>query len=145
MFQHDALAQMIVRQPAPHIRNAESTTPAQTVHVIDDNASLRRALGRLLTSFNWPVRMFDSAEAFLAELGRLSSGCVVTDVQLPGMSGLDLVRRLTEFGLSWPIIVMSGLRDTNIESEALRLGARAYLRKPFNSQALLDEIAKALL
>jgi FixJ family two-component response regulator len=113
--------------------------------VIDDNANLRRALGRLLTASHWPVRTFDSAEAFLAEMDKLPIGCLVIDVQLRGMSGLDLCHRLVNAGFSWPIILMSGLDDKKIENEALRLGARAFLRKPFDSQALLDEIAQALL
>ena len=115
------------------------------VYVVDDNASLRQSLGRLLASSNWPVRTFASAEAFLAELDKLSSGCLVVDIQLEGMSELELVQRLIDARLSWPIIVMSGLHDKKTESKALRLGARAYLRKPFNSQVLLDTIARALL
>lgn len=90
------------------------------------------------------MRTFDTAEAFLAELIRLSSGCLVVDVHLPGMSGLDLIGRLIDAGLPWPIIVMSASDDKQIESEALRLGARAYLRKPFNSEALLSAIEQAL-
>ena len=90
------------------------------------------------------MRTFDSGEAFLAELDKLSSGCLVVDIGLQGISGLELVQRLTDARLSWPIIVMSALYDKKAESEALRLGARAYLRKPFGSQALLNAIARAL-
>jgi CheY-like chemotaxis protein len=145
MLQYNALDHMLARQIPPRMRTSDVTTPAQTVYVIDDNANLRRALGRLLTSSNWPVRTFDSAEAFLAELDKLSSGCLIVDIQLQGMDGLELIRWLIDAGLSWPIIVMSGLYDKNAESEALRLGARAFLRKPFDSQILLDAIARALL
>jgi CheY-like chemotaxis protein len=132
-------------QPPPRMRTIDGTTPVQTVYVIDDDASLRRSLKRLLTSHSWPVRTFDSAEAFLAELDSLSSGCLVVDVGLHGINGLQLVHRLRDAQLSWPIIVMSGLYDKRTESEALRLGARAYLRKPFDSRALLNAIARALL
>ena len=145
MLQRNALDHTLDTQPCPRMRARDGTIPAQTVYVIDDNANLRRALGRLLTASDWPVRTFNSAEAFLAELHKLSSGCLVIDVQLRGMSGLDLAHRLANSGLSWPMIVMSGLDDSKIENEALRIGARAYLRKPFNSQALLDAIAQALL
>jgi len=71
------------------MRSAE----VQAVYVIDDDASIRRSLNRLLTSSNWTVRTFDSGEAFLAELGELSLGCLIVDVELKGMSGLDLVRQ----------------------------------------------------
>jgi CheY-like chemotaxis protein len=141
----DALEdRMLATQPPPRMRTFDSTTPVQTVYVVDDDASIRRSLRRLLTAYGWPVRTFDSAEAFLAELAKLSSGCLVIDIELQGMSGLKLVHRLTDAGLSWPIIVMSGLYDKKAESEAFRLGARAYLRKPFGSQALLNAIARAL-
>ena len=117
---------------------------AQGVYVIDDDTSIRRSLNRLLTSPNWTVRTFDSGEAFLAELGKLSRGCLIVDVELKGMSGLELVRQMTNAHPSWPIIVISGSHDEKTESEALRLGARAYLRKPYDLQALLDAITALL-
>ena len=91
------------------------------------------------------VRTFASAEAFLEELDTISTGCLIVDIQLPGMSGLELVHRLTDARLSWPIVVMSAVDDKILEANALRLGARAYLRKPFDSRTLLDVIERALL
>ena len=100
MLQHDALDRML------------ASPSAQPIYVIDDDASLRRSLKRLLTLSNRAVRTFESAEAFLLDLEKLStSGCLIVDVELPGMSGLELVRRLTESGLLWPIVVMSASRD----------------------------------
>ena len=140
----DALhGRMLGTQPTPRLRAVDGAPPVQTVYVVDDDASMRRSLQRLLTLHSWPVQTFDSAEAFLAELDMLSSGCLVADIGLPGISGLELVRRLTVARLSWPTIVMSALDDRKTESEALRLGARAYLRKPFNSQALVNAVARA--
>jgi CheY-like chemotaxis protein len=135
---------MLAAQPTPRMRTRDGTTPDPTVYVVEDDASLRRALSRLLTSHHWPVRTFESAEAFLAELDTLSSGCLVVDIGLQGISGLKLVHRLRDARLAWPIIMMSGLYDKKTESEALRLGAQAYLRKPFDSRALLNAIARAL-
>ena len=90
MLQHNALDLMLASATtSAHADVSTAPRLAQTVYVIDDNASLRRSLGRLLTSSNWPVRTFDSAEAFLAELDKLSSGCLIVDIQLPGMSGLS--------------------------------------------------------
>lgn len=147
-FEEDAHAACFraVCQKHSHVMPAERfSNPEPTIYVIDDNSTLRRALGRLLIASHWPVRTFNTAEALLAELDQLPIGCLVVDVQLPGMSGLELIRRLTDAGLSWPIIVISGLHDPKTESDALRLGARAYLRKPFSSDALLNAVARAFL
>jgi CheY-like chemotaxis protein len=135
---------MLVTQRPPRVRTFDGTTPVHTVYVIDDDASIRRSLRRLLTSYSWPVRTFESAEAFSTELEQLSRGCLVIDIGLQGISGLELLHRLTDAQLSWPIIVMSALYDKETVSEAFRLGARAYLRKPFDSEALLNAIARAL-
>ena len=89
-----------------------------------------------------PVRTFDSAEAFLEEADTSSGGCLIVDVQLLGMSGTDLLRRLAG-ARQWPIVAMSGADDTNVEREALQLGAVAFLRKPFVAEALLEAIARA--
>jgi CheY-like chemotaxis protein len=133
---------MLAAQTPPRLRTG-NTAPVQSVYVVDDDASIRRSLRRLLTAHGWPVRTFDSAEAFLAELDKLSSGCLVVDIGLPGISGLELADRLKDSRPSWPIIVMSGLYDKKAESDALRLGTRAFLRKPFGSRALLNAIARA--
>ena len=126
------------------MQTSDAATSAQIVYVVDDDAQIRQSLVRLLTSSNWPVRTFDSAEAFLAELDKLANGCLIVDVELQGMSGLELVHRLKSARFSWPIIMMSGSDDKRPQSEALRLGARAYLEKPFDSQALFDAITQSL-
>jgi CheY-like chemotaxis protein len=126
--------------PRAHRGNA----PASVVYVIDDDASMRRSLARLLVCSDKPVRTFDSAEAFLAERDGLASGLLVVDVQLLGMSGIELLERLRDADVAWPVIAMSGSHNEEAESEALRLGARAFLRKPFDPQALLDAIMRFL-
>ena len=116
----------------------------QMVYVIDDDASVRRSLTRLLAAFDVPARIFDSAEAFLSELDQSPSGCLIVDVQLLGMSGLELQRCMSDVrGEPWPLIAMSGVCDAQVEQEALRLGAVAFLRKPFVAETLFDAIAKA--
>jgi len=115
-----------------------------TVYVIEDDHSMRRALERLLTCSNWPVQTFESAEDFLAEMDGLSGGCLVVDIRLLGMSGLDLLAQLNVLGVRWPVIAMSGSHNENAEREALDLGARAFLRKPFEPQALLNAVAASL-
>jgi two-component system response regulator FixJ len=102
---------------------------------------MRVSLKRLLALSNWRVRAFESAEDFLADLDTLSHGCLVLDIQLGGMDGLELLRRLADKAAAWPVIVMSGSHDESAESDALRLGARIFLNKPFEPKQLLDAIA----
>jgi len=127
-------------------RRQESAAPdasTRTVYVVDDDASMRRSLLRLLTASNFRVRVFDSAEGFLEQADTVSDGCLVVDIQLGGMTGLDLMTQLMERGFSLPVIAMSGFHDERFEGEVLRLGARAFLHKPFEPQLLLDTIARA--
>jgi two-component system response regulator FixJ len=141
LLQHEGVRRMLTSH-----RNAQAQSPANTtahpVYVIDDDANLRRSLGRLLRVSNWQAHTFDSAESFLAALNGLSRGCVLVDIQLPGISGLALIGRLKDARPSWPIIAMSGSPDETTESEALRLGARGFLHKPFASEPLLALIAR---
>ncbi len=120
-----------------------SGPPPAAVYVIDDDPSIRRSLERLLSLAELRVMVFDSAEAFLAQLDGLSPGCLVVDIQLGGMSGLDLLEAMKTKRSTWPAIAMSGSHNDDAEREALRLGARAFLHKPFDPQALLDAIALA--
>jgi CheY-like chemotaxis protein len=115
-----------------------------TIYVIDDDEGVRRSLARLLASFDLQVRTFPSAEAFLRTVDATSSGCLIVDVQLVGMSGPDLQSRMAAARWSMPVIVMSASDEVEIEREALRLGARAFLRKPFPAEALIDAITRAL-
>ena len=114
------------------------------VHVIDDDDSVRRSLGRVLKLSGFNVRTFDSGEAFLLELESLKPGCLVVDIQLMGMSGLDVLAHMKGARASWQALAMSGSDDENAQSEALRLGARAFLKKPLDSQVLLSAVAAAL-
>lgn len=145
--------------PLPDVRSCagrsseEKTIPAVAatvasssclVYVVDDDASMRRSLARLLTVSNFRVRMFDSAEAFLKEAAALSDGCLVLDIQLGGMPGLELIAQLADRGFRLPIIAMSGFLDEKTENEALRLGVRVFLHKPFEPKVLLEAIERAM-
>ena len=129
---------------APPSVTGSADTGTRVAYVVDDDVSMRRSLARLLTLSNWRVRLFDSAEAFLKEADSLRYGCLVLDIQLGGMTGLDLMALLAERGYRFPVIAMSGFLDERTESEALRLGARAFLRKPFEPQILIDTLARAV-
>jgi FixJ family two-component response regulator len=121
--------------------------PAESppVYIVDDDPSMGRSLCRLLTLSEWRPRTFVSAEAFFLELDRLSSGFLLIDIQLPGMSGLELLERLRDMQVLWPAIAMSGSNDVAVEREALRLGARMFLHKPFDPEVLLDALAQMVL
>jgi CheY-like chemotaxis protein len=123
---------------------AAAVTSVPTIYVVDDDASVRRALARLLALPAWPVRTYASGEAFLADIGPASTGCLILDIQLVGMSGIDVQLRLAEARWHLPVIAMSASQDARIEAEAMRLGARAFMRKPFDPQRLLDTVARVL-
>lgn len=120
------------------------TTPAPTVFVVDDDPTVRSALERLFRGAGWTVRTFASAEEFLQQDLDLVHGCLVADVHLGRMSGLELHARLGSRAGAMPVILTSGVDDSNMERQALRLGAIAFFRKPFEASALLDSVRRGL-
>lgn len=114
------------------------------VHLIDDDEAVRAAVGFVLEMNDLPARTYPSAEAFLEIADRLPGGCVVTDVRMPGMSGLDLVRRLKERGVNLPVVVITGHGDVPLAVEAMRAGVIDFLEKPFDDEALVKSIRMAL-
>jgi len=125
-------------------RASTPTSSTLPVCVIDDDAGIRRSIERLLVVNGLAVRTFASAEAFLAEGPGLAAGCLILDLQLPGVSGLELRKQMTSSGRATPVIAMSGSTDERLESEAMSLGARAFLRKPFQADALLAQVLRLL-
>lgn len=120
------------------------TACTPTIFVVDDDEAMRHSLVFLLQSLGQPVQAFASAEAFLAAWGRNQAGCLVTDVRMPGISGLELQRALNERGVSLGIVFISGHGDIPMVVRAMRAGALAFLEKPFNDQVLLDHVSEAL-
>jgi two-component system response regulator FixJ len=116
------------------------------VYVIDDDAAMRDSLDFLLGSAGFNVRLFDSAQIFLNELPDLAIGCVVTDIRMPGMDGMELLRRLNSISNArrLPVIVMTGHGDISLAVEAMKLGALDFLEKPFEDERLIDMIETAL-
>src|SRR4029079_6124232 len=115
------------------------------VYVIDDDPAMRDSLDFLLGSAGFSVRLFDSAQVFLNELAKLESGCVVTDIRMPGMDGMALVRQLNpDSGFrKLPVIVMTGHGDVPLAVEAMKLGALDFLEKPFEDDRLIGMIETA--
>jgi two-component system response regulator FixJ len=115
-----------------------------TVHVIDDDEAARQSLAFLLRAHEIEVRTYESATAFLKAAHALQSGCLVTDVRMPDISGIDLLRRLKEQKIFLPAIVITGHGDVPLAVEAMKLGAADFLEKPFDDEALLAAVRSAL-
>lgn len=113
-------------------------------HVIDDDAAVRDFIEFLLRSARLTVRTYDSAAAFLDALPAIRSGCIITDVRMPGISGIDLLRRLKEMRVQLPVIVITGHGDVPLAVEAMKFGAADFLEKPFDDEVLLASVRSAL-
>ncbi len=116
----------------------------QVVGIVDDDASLRRSLSNLLMSTGFRVETFASAESFLESDHRNGIGCVVLDVRLTGMSGIELLRRLVATGCTIPAIMLTAHGDDETRRRSLEAGAVAFLEKPVPSATLLDAVRSAL-
>ncbi|HEY7809574.1 MAG TPA: response regulator FixJ [Allosphingosinicella sp.] len=114
------------------------------VHVVDDDEAMRHSLLFLLECDGIEARAYETALAFLERLATMERGCIVTDIRMPGMSGLELVERLKEEGISDPIIVITGHGDVPMAVEAMKAGVTDFLEKPFDDQQLLFAVRRAL-
>ena len=114
------------------------------VSVVDDDASLRRSVRNLLTSVGFRVQAFASAEEFLESPLRANTGCLVLDLRMAGMNGLELLRHLMATGSRIPVIILTAHGDDEPRQRALQAGAIAFLGKPFRGDALLDAVRTAL-
>jgi two-component system response regulator FixJ len=114
------------------------------VHVIDDDADVRQSLAFLLSAAGLAVRVHESADAFLKVLPEVQEGCVVTDVRMPGIDGIELQRRLAGASVRLPVIVMTGHGDIALAVEAMKSGAVDFIEKPFDDEILLAAIRAAL-
>ena len=116
----------------------------KNVYVIDDDPAIRDSLDFLLGAAGFSVRAFDSGQVFLDELAKLEHGCVVTDMRMPGIDGMELLRRVNSGARKLPVIVMTGHGDVPLAVEAMKLGALDFLEKPFEDDRLIGMIETAL-
>jgi len=130
-------------RPAWYRRFAMST-PSPVIFVVDDDRSVRESLRRLLTSRGLAVEVFPSAQAFLGAARPNRPACLVLDVRLPGLSGLDLQRELARSDTALPIVFLTGHGDIPMSVRAMKAGAIEFLTKPFREQDLLDAIRQAI-
>jgi two-component system, LuxR family, response regulator FixJ len=118
--------------------------PELIVYVIDDDDAVRHSLEFLLKTAGIEVRGFESAKAFLEMLPRIKTGCIITDVRMPEITGIDLLRRVKESGLDIPVIVITGHGEISLAVEAMKIGAVDFLEKPFDDDLLLASVRSAL-
>jgi len=118
--------------------------PEPVVYVIDDDDAVRHSLEFLFKTAGIETRAFESAKAFLDVLPRIKSGCIVTDVRMPEVTGVDLLRKAKELKLDVPVIVITGHGDIALAVEAMKIGAIDFLEKPFDDDLLLASVKSAL-
>ena len=114
----------------------------RTIAIIDDNPSMLKGLDRLLSAHGFRVQTFTSAELFLERFAECKADCLLLDIHLGGISGIDLQRRLTSSGTDLPVIFMTAIDNEATRQEAFDAGCVAYLRKPFLANLLIDAINK---
>ncbi|NWG23574.1 MAG: response regulator [Pseudorhodoplanes sp.] len=114
------------------------------VHIIDDDEAVRDSLKFLLETAGITARSYESASAFLEASPRDSAGCIITDVRMPGLTGIDLLKRLKELGNDTPVIVITGHGDVPLAVEAMKAGAADFIEKPFSDDVILNVIHTSL-
>jgi len=118
--------------------------PEAVIAIVDDDASVQRGLQRLIRSAGWKVETFASAQEFLARSRTELPNCVLLDLQLPGLSGLDLQKRMAEVGLEIPIVFLTGHGNIPVSVQAMKAGAVQFLTKPVDEQELFQAIEEAV-
>ena len=114
------------------------------IAIVDDDASAREGLQSLIRSAGWRVETFVSAQEFLGRRGAEAPSCLILDLQLPGLSGLDLQRRMADVGLEIPIVFLTGHGDIPASVRAMKAGAVEFLTKPFDEQKLFQAVQEAV-
>ncbi len=115
-----------------------------TIHIIDDDAAMRDSLVFLLDVNGYAAKAFETADDFLKDDAARTSNCVISDIRMPGMNGIELVRKLRNDGAPCPVILITGHGDVALAVEAMKAGAADFIEKPFDDAALLDAIRAAL-
>tara|TARA_R110002049_G_scaffold21045_29_gene77485 strand:- start:25715 stop:26347 length:633 start_codon:yes stop_codon:yes gene_type:complete len=124
----------------------DDATPVieQSVYIVEDDEVIRKLLHEILVQENIPVKTYACAEEFLLEYNVANSGCLLLDIKMPGMNGMELHRVITALGNTSPVIFLTGVADVGIAVETLKAGAMDLIEKPFDRETVLDRINKAL-
>jgi two-component system, LuxR family, response regulator FixJ len=126
------------------VNTSPSGSPRPVVHVIDDDPSLRKSIEFLAESVGLQTQTFESSQAFLDRADPNTPGCILLDVRMPGMSGLDLLDLIRQKGFVHPVIIITGHADVPMAVRALKSGATEFIEKPFNDQDLIDRVQQAI-
>jgi two-component system response regulator FixJ len=118
--------------------------PQPAIFLIDDHASVRHALGEMLSVLGYSVKLYESADDFLAIVGAQDSGCIVADVRMPGTDGIGLVRELAQRKIALPVVLISGHADVPMAVAAIKSGAQDFIEKPVDDAQLIAAINRAL-
>jgi FixJ family two-component response regulator len=119
-------------------------TQCKVVAVVDDDPGMRKAMATLLSALGYCTELFSSGKAFLDAAAASEATCLVVDIQLGDISGLEMARQLVASGCEFPIIFVTACDDEMIHSQAMKFGCVAYLRKPFSADLLVEAIVKAI-
>lgn len=119
-------------------------TRGPLVYIIDDDDAVRQSLSWLVSSADYATRAFPSADIFLRQCRQVERGCIITDIRMPGLSGLDLQTELTARGIDLPVIVITGHGDVQTAVRAMKAGAYDFIEKPFKDHVLLDLVNRAV-
>lgn len=114
------------------------------VHVVDDDEAMRESLAFLLGSSGFAVRLYDGAPPFLSSLPDLPLGCVLSDIRMPEIDGIELLRQVRASGRSFPVVLMTGHGDVPLAVEAMKLGAADFIEKPFDDEVLITALKTAM-
>lgn len=117
---------------------------SQIVHVVDDDEPMRESIAFLLETEGFAVKTYESATVLLARVEALEPGCIITDVRMPAMNGLELVAELKRRGVAHPVVVLTGHADVALAVQAMKAGVVDFLEKPFQNEALLQAVRAAL-
>lgn len=128
----------------PETRRSSTGNRVQTLFVVDDDELIRETIRSLLSTRHLLVRVFPNAPAFLEQADIESGDCLITDIRMPQMSGIELQRELSLRGVTMPVIVLTGYGDVPLAVEAMKAGAFDFLQKPFNEKTLRGSVARAL-
>lgn len=133
-------------QPDPRLpaNTDASSNNSGTVYVVDDDEAVRESLSWLISSVGLKVETFGSAQDFLDVFNPERPACMIVDVRMPGMNGLELQRRLADKATCLPVIVVTGHGDVQMAVHAMKDGAFDFIEKPYNDQAILDQVQKAI-
>jgi FixJ family two-component response regulator len=139
------LLDMLLAGRPPFSLGRKTMTGMPVVHVVDDDASFRKAISRLLKVSGYEIAEYESATSFLRAIDNAKPGCIVLDVKMPTVGGLQLQNELSKLSQNWPIIFMTGHGDIPTSVRAIKAGAEDFLSKPVSKQTLLEAIERALV